>query len=114
MNSAMGRNPQHRFIGYVVTSFLTVLAAANGMLLATLIGVALISLSEALHHFVGAATRDNPAVANGRAASLNNLADASAKASRELEDFNANHWESEAPPSRTSIARDKTTEGGPI
>jgi uncharacterized membrane protein len=53
MNTETGRNPWHQFVGCAITSFFTVLAAANGMILPALAGMALLILSALSHRTVG-------------------------------------------------------------
>lgn len=52
------RNLWHRFVGHVITAFFTVLAAANGMIIATLIGILLLALPSTVQRIAGVAIRD--------------------------------------------------------
>lgn len=80
MNTETERNPWYHFAGYVVTSFFTVLAAANGMVVAALVGMVLLILPATLHRAFGVTIPRRADSAGSDAADPHDLAGAVAEA----------------------------------
>lgn len=98
-------NPWHRFVGYVITTFFTVLAAVNGMNIIMLIGVALLIISGTLFRIPFVAISNKSDSAGSDMAGPRDLLGVAGVA------INATQRGSEAIRSVAHISKDKKTEG---
>lgn len=105
MNTETDRNPWCHFAGYVVTSFFTVLAAANGMVVATLVGIALLILPATLHRAFRDTIPRRADGAGGDAADPHDLAGAVA------ESIDSACREGERVPPEARFSRNRKIEG---